>query len=89
MGVIVGLHKVSIAADRSGEYSRKFAKEADAEIDPPSGDFVRGRFLGLSDGQLRALTRMRDVHLNIEGRGYKLVSIEQSGAFIAVKERGA
>jgi hypothetical protein len=30
---------------------------------------------------------MRDVHLNIEGRGYKLVSIEQSGAFIAVKER--
>lgn len=82
----MSLCKVSIAADR-GDSSRKLTKEAEAEIDTPSGDFVRGRFLGLSDGQLRALTRMRNLHLNIEGRSYRPVSIEESGAFIAVKER--
>jgi hypothetical protein len=60
-------------------------QQAEAEIDT-SGDFVRGRFLGLSDAQLRGLPRMNNLHLVIEGRSYRLVSIEDNGTFIAVKE---
>jgi hypothetical protein len=78
--------KVAIAADRIGEYARKFTKEADAEMDTPSGDFVRGRFLGFSANQLHALLSLKNLRLWIEGRSYRLVSIEESGAFIAVKE---
>ena len=79
--------KISIAADRAGEYSRKVAKETDAEIDTPSGDIVRGHFLGLSYGEILALPRMRNLRLRIEENSYRLLSLEDTGAFIAVKER--
>jgi hypothetical protein len=84
--MIVGLHKVSIVADRVGQYARKFTKEAEADLDPPSGDLVRGNFLGLSAKQLRGLPRLRNLQLLIEGSSYRLISIEENGGFIAVKE---
>ena len=86
----MSLCKVSIAAERSGEYSRKFIRKADAEIETPSEfgtvDFVRGCFLGLRDAELLDLLRLKDLHLHIEGQRYRLLSVEDNGAFIAVKE---
>ena len=82
----MSLRKVSIAADRSTEYARKFTTEAEAEIDPPSGDFVKGRFLDLPAPQLRGLPRMNNSRLVIGESSYRLVSIEESGDFTAVKE---
>jgi hypothetical protein len=76
---------ISITAQRG--HRRAFAKEVDAEIDSPSGDLVRGRFLVLSAGQVLDLLRLKDLHLDIEGHGYRLLSVEDTGAFIAVKER--
>ena len=83
-GVSVSLHKVSIVGVRSGRHARTIRLEAEAEIDTPSGDFVRGRFL--NPERLLAPVRMQHLHLGIEGSNYGLVSIEESGAFIAVKE---
>ena len=85
----MSLCKVSIAAARVGEYARKFTKETDAEIETPSGDFVRGRFLDLSATHALGLLRLKDLHLHIEGHSYRLLSVENSGAFVAVKEREA
>ena len=78
--------KISITAKRDGFHRRNFAKEADAEIDSPFGDLVRGRFLDLSGVQPLDLLRLKDLHLHIEGHSYRLLSVEDNGAFIAVKE---
>ena len=83
----MSLCKVSIAAARVGEYARKFTKESDAEIEAPSGDFIRGRFLDLSPAHTLDLLRLKDLHLHIEGHSYRLLSVEGSGTFIAVKEQ--
>ena len=64
--------KVAIEADRIRPYARKFIKEADAEIDTPSGDFVKGRFFGFSAADLFDLLRLEGLHLHIEGQSYKL-----------------
>jgi hypothetical protein len=82
----VSMCKVAIEADRIRAYARKFIKEADAEMDTPSGDFVRGRFLGLSAADLLDLLRLEGLHLHIEGHSYRLLSVEESGTFIGVKE---
>jgi len=47
---------------------------------------VKGRFLGLSAEQRHTLSNLGNPELMIEGRTYRLVSVEESGAFIAVKE---
>ena len=79
-------YKVAIEADRIRAYARKFIKEADAEMETSSGDFVKGRFLGLSAADLLDLLRLEGLHLHIEGHSYRLLSVEDSGAFIAVKD---
>jgi hypothetical protein len=70
--------------------ARKFTKPRDAEIDTPpeleGAAFVRGRLLGLTAAQRLALLRRRNLRLAIEGRSYRVVSLKESGAFIAVKE---
>jgi hypothetical protein len=78
--------KISIDAARAGAYSRPFTKVANAELQGPSGSFVRGRFLDLSVGELAALHRLRNLHLLIEDGSYRLVSIE-GNQFTAMKER--
>jgi hypothetical protein len=90
----VSLHKVSIRGNRVSVYAKKqFAKDVEAEIDLPSAleaaDFVKGRMLHLTIPQLHILPRMRKVSLCIEGRSYRLVSWDESGAFVAVKDRSA
>ena len=80
----MGLLRVSIAGVRAGRSARNIRLEADAEIDTPSGDFVRGRLL--NPERLLALFRMQHLHLGIEGQNYRLISMEKSGTFIAVKE---
>jgi hypothetical protein len=70
--------------------ARNVWKKAVAEIEAPPGlegaDFVKGRFLGISVEQRRTLPNLGNPELVIEGSTYRLVSIEESGAFIAVKE---
>jgi hypothetical protein len=86
----VSLHRVSIAGVRTDIPARNVWKEAVAEIEAPpdleDADFVKGRFLGLSAEQRHTFPSLRNLQLFIEGHSYRLVAIEESGAFIAVKE---
>jgi hypothetical protein len=86
----VSLHRVSIAGVRTDTPASNVWKKAVAEIEAPpdleSADFVKGRFLGLSAEQRRTLPNLGNPELVIEGSTDRLVSIEESGAFIAVKE---
>ena len=65
----------------------------EAEIDLPSAleaaDFVKGRLLNLTIPQLHVLPRMREVSLGIEGRRYRIVSLDEGGAFVALKDSSA
>ena len=87
----MSLHRVSIAGVRRDTPARNVWKKAVAEIEAPpdleEADFVRGRFLDLSAEQRYTLPNLGNPELVIEGSTYRLVSIEESGAFIAVKER--
>ena len=86
----VSLHRVSISGVRTDTPASNVWKKAVAEIEAPpdleDADFVQGRFLGISVEQRHTLPSLRNLHLLIEGRSYRVVSIEESGAFIAVKE---
>jgi hypothetical protein len=87
----VSLHRVSIRGNRVSVYAKKqFAKEVEAEIDLPSaleaGDFVKGRLTDLTIPQLQVISCMRDGNLYIEGRGYRIVSLDESGDFVALKD---
>jgi hypothetical protein len=88
----VGLHTVTIAEVRTDIPAEKFWKKAVAEIESPTeledASFVKGRFLSLSAGQRHTLPRLRHLHLLMEDSTYWLVSVEDSGAFLAVKEGG-
>jgi hypothetical protein len=70
--------------------ARNVWKKAVAEIEAPphleDADFVKGRFLGISVEQRQTFPSLRNLQLFIEGRSYRLVAIEESGVFIAVKE---
>jgi hypothetical protein len=69
---------------------RFFGDRQEAEIDLPSaleaGDFVKGRLLHLTNPQLHVLPRMREVSLNIDGRSYRIVWLDDGGAFVALKD---
>ena len=87
----MSLHRVSVRGKKVSIYAKKqFAKEVEAEIDLPSaleaGDFVKGRLLHLTIPQLHVLPRMREVRLYIEGRSYRIVSLDDGGAFVALKD---
>jgi hypothetical protein len=70
--------------------ARNVWKKAVVEIEAPpnleGADFVKGRFFGISVEQRHTFPSLLNLQLFIEGRSYRLVSIEESGAFIAVKE---
>jgi len=87
----MSLHRVLIRANSGSAYAHKqFAKEVEAEINSPSaleaGDFIKGRLLDLTTSQRHVLSRMRDGILYIEGRRYKIVSLDESGDFVALKD---
>ncbi len=87
-------HRVSIRGNRISIYAKKqFAKEVEAEIDLPSaleaGDFVKGHLLHLTISQLQVISCMRDGNLYIEGRRYRIVSLDDGGAFVALKDTSA
>lgn len=87
-------HRVSIRANRGTAYANKqFAREVEAEISSSSvleaSDFVKGRMLDLTPSQLRFLSRLREVSLHIEGRYYRVVSLDANGDFLALKDTSA
>jgi len=65
----------------------------EAEIDLPSAmeaaDFVKGRLLHLTIPQLQVISCMRDGNLYIEGRRYRIVSLDDGGAFVALRDTSA
>lgn len=84
------MHRVSIRGNRVSIYAKKqFAKEVAAEIDIPSalegGDFVKGRLLDLTIPQLQVISCMRDGNLYIEGLRYRIVSLDDGGAFVSAE----
>jgi hypothetical protein len=54
-----------------------------------AGDFVKGRLLDLTPSQQYVLSRMRDGSQYIEGRRYKIVSVDESGDFVALRDNRA
>ena len=88
----MSLSKATISAKRKGwpDEDKSFVWEAEAEIDWESqaGELIQGRFLDLTTNQLAALPGMKDVGLHIDGRLYRLLSLEPDGKFAAVKDEG-
>ena len=62
--------------------------EGQAELELSVGPLIRGRFLNMDFGTLNGISHRTDVTLRIEGLQYELTSVERSGAFEAVADRG-
>ena len=86
----MSLCRVTISAKRKGwpDPDKSFVWEAEAEIDWASqaGELIQGQLLDLTANQLDALPGMKDVELHIDGRLYRLLSVEADGKFAAVKD---
>ena len=87
----MSLHRISIKVNRASAFAkRQFPKDVEAEINLPAvlkiADFVKGQLLYLTITQLHVLSRMRKVSLYIEKRRYRIVSLDESGGFVALKD---
>ena len=82
---------VTIIAKRSlSVYTwKRFVWKAQADLpDEPAGcAFIKGHFLNLDSRKLRALPRMKDIVLVINGHDYRLLSVEKDGGFVALRDQ--